>query len=65
MLVTIIVVFALCWAPVTINNVLVAFRVIPELHLGKKIIICVKIFRYAHYNQRTIGPLNAHLTYDP
>ena len=37
MLVTIIVVFAVCWAPISINNVLVAFRVIPELHLGKEV----------------------------
>ena len=36
MLVTIIVVFALCWAPISINNVLVAFGVLPELHIGMK-----------------------------
>ena len=34
MLVAIIIVFVICWAPITINNVLVAFKVLPMLHIG-------------------------------
>ncbi|KAL4236630.1 hypothetical protein ACF0H5_005015 [Mactra antiquata] len=34
MLVAIIVTFLICWAPITVNNLLVAFRILPTLHLG-------------------------------
>ncbi|XP_052777813.1 gastrin/cholecystokinin type B receptor-like [Mya arenaria] len=34
MLVAIIVIFVLCWAPISINNLLVAFRIVPPLHVG-------------------------------
>ena len=34
MLVAIIVIFVICWAPITINNLLVAFKVLPPLHFG-------------------------------
>lgn len=34
MLVTIIVLFMICWGPVTTNNLLVAFDVLDKLHMG-------------------------------
>ena len=34
MLVAIVLVFVVCWAPILVNNILVAFGVLPELHLG-------------------------------
>lgn len=34
MLVAIIVIFVICWAPLLINNVLIAFEVLPVLHFG-------------------------------
>ena len=34
MLVAIVLVFVLCWAPILTNNILVAFEVLPELHIG-------------------------------
>ncbi|XP_059145754.1 pyroglutamylated RF-amide peptide receptor-like [Physella acuta] len=34
MLIIVVVLFALCWGPILINNVLVAFRHLPELHYG-------------------------------
>jgi len=33
MLVLVIVIFIICWAPLQINNVLVGFEVLPELHV--------------------------------
>ena len=32
MLVTIVLLFVICWAPILVNNILVAFDVLPELH---------------------------------
>lgn len=34
MLVAIITIFVLCWAPITINNLLVSFQIFPPLHIG-------------------------------
>lgn len=34
MLVAIILIFVVCWAPITVNNLLVAFKVFPGLHIG-------------------------------
>lgn len=34
MLVLVVLLFVLCWAPILINNVLTAFQVLEELHLG-------------------------------
>ncbi|KAH3696739.1 QRFP-like peptide receptor [Dreissena polymorpha] len=34
MLVAIILVFVICWAPITVNNLLVSFQVLPTLHIG-------------------------------
>lgn len=34
MLVAIIVIFVICWAPLLINNLLIGLEVVPDLHLG-------------------------------
>ncbi|XP_060582403.1 QRFP-like peptide receptor [Ruditapes philippinarum] len=34
MLVAIILIFVICWAPITVNNLLVAFKILPGLHIG-------------------------------
>ena len=34
MLVAIILIFVVCWAPITVNNLLVAFKILPGLHIG-------------------------------
>ena len=34
MLVAVVVLFAVCWGPILFNNVLVAFGVLEQLHLG-------------------------------
>lgn len=34
MLIAIIVVFIICWAPILVNNVLVSFEILPFLHIG-------------------------------
>lgn len=44
MLVTIIVLFMICWGPVTTNNLLVAFDVLDTLHMG-----ALKPIRQAFY----------------
>lgn len=44
MLVTIIVLFMICWGPVTTNNLLVAFDVLDKLHMG-----ALKPMRQAFY----------------
>ncbi|XP_053394300.1 QRFP-like peptide receptor [Mercenaria mercenaria] len=35
MLVAIIIIFVVCWAPITFNNLLVAFKILPGLHIGQ------------------------------
>lgn len=34
MLICIVVIFFICWAPITINNLLVSFRVLPNVNVG-------------------------------
>ena len=35
MLIVVVILFAVCWTPILVNNVLVAFKVIDYLHMGK------------------------------
>lgn len=35
MLIVVVILFAICWTPILVNNVLVSFKVIDYLHMGK------------------------------
>lgn len=34
MLISIVVLYVICWAPLTINNLLVAFEILPNINIG-------------------------------